>query len=108
AAGFLFCLAKIEAGGNPRWWLAAGIAAGLGLLAKYSAFFLGLGACVWLLAHPVMRRWLRAPWPWLGRIIAAAIFAPNLWWNDHHGWATFAFQFGRIGAGHFSPRYLVE
>jgi 4-amino-4-deoxy-L-arabinose transferase-like glycosyltransferase len=108
AAAFLFCLAKLRQTGNGRWWLAAGIAAGFGLLAKYTALFLGVEALAWLLLDRDARRWLLTAWPYLGGVLAALIFAPNLLWNADHGWMTFAFQFGRIGAGHLTARYLVE
>jgi hypothetical protein len=41
-------------------------------------------------------------------LISLLIFAPNLWWNWTHDWMTFAFQFGRIGAKHFTLRFLGE
>jgi 4-amino-4-deoxy-L-arabinose transferase-like glycosyltransferase len=107
AAAFCWSLAKVAETKDGRWWLAAGIAAGLGLLSKYSMFFLGLGAVVWLLASP-MRRWLASPWPYLGGVLALILFAPNLWWNQTHGWVTFAFQFGRIEGESFTLRYLFE
>jgi 4-amino-4-deoxy-L-arabinose transferase-like glycosyltransferase len=108
SAAFLFCLVKLRQTEKGRWWLAAGVAAGLGLLAKYTAFFLGAGALAWLLLDRDARRWLLTPWPYLGGALAGLIFAPNLLWNADHGWMTFAFQFGRIGTGHLTARYLVE
>ncbi len=107
SAVFFWTLAKVIETRDGRWWLAVGVAAGLGLLSKYSAFFLGLGTLVWLLASPPMRRWLLSPWPYLGGVLALILFAPNLWWNATHGWATFAFQFGRIEAEEFTLRYLL-
>ena len=107
AAVFCWGLAKLAETKDGRWWLAVGIAAGVGLLSKYSAFFLGFGALVWLLASP-MRRWLASPWPYLGGVLALILFAPNLWWNQTHGWVTFAFQFGRIEGESFTLRYLFE
>ena len=95
AAAFFFCLAKIAETGNGRWWLMAGLCAGLGLLSKYTALFLGVGAFAWLIASKPMRRWLISPWPYLGGVLALAVFAPNLLWNAHHGWATFAFHWLR-------------
>jgi 4-amino-4-deoxy-L-arabinose transferase-like glycosyltransferase len=107
-AGFLFFLAKVEQTGDGRWWLGVGVKGGLGLLAKYSGFFIGLGALVWLLASPRARSFLRTPWPWAGALVALIIFLPNLWWQSTHHWMTFAFQFGRVTGGHLTGRYLLE
>jgi 4-amino-4-deoxy-L-arabinose transferase-like glycosyltransferase len=108
AAGFVWALAKLQATGNGRWWLAVGIAAGLGLLAKYSALFLGAGTLLWLIVDTRHRRWLATPWPWLGAVLALALFAPNLLWQARHHWETFAFQFARVDTGGFTLRYLGE
>jgi 4-amino-4-deoxy-L-arabinose transferase-like glycosyltransferase len=108
AAAVLYALAKVDQTGKGAWWLAVGLAAGLGLLSKYTAFFLGAGIVVWLLMSPKARAWLFTPWPWLGGALAGLIFLPNLMWNASHDWATFAFQFGRIANGHFTLRFLFE
>ncbi len=108
SAAFVWCLAQLQATGNGKWWLAVGIAAGLGLLSKFSALFLGAGALIWLLADARMRHWLKTPWPYLGALLALLIFAPNLAWQSQHHWETFAFQFARVGAGHLSLRFLGE
>ena len=57
------------------------MAAGFGLLSKYTAFFLGLGMLFWLLAVPSERRWLGTFWPYLGAAIALLMFAPVILWN---------------------------
>jgi 4-amino-4-deoxy-L-arabinose transferase-like glycosyltransferase len=108
AAAFLWTLAKVDETQNGRWWLAVGAAGGLALLSKYTAFFLGAGALAWIVFVPSARRWLLSPWPYLGAVLAFAIFAPNLIWNAQHHWMTFAFQFGRVGAGRFTLRFLFE
>ncbi len=108
AAAFCWALAKIAETHDGCWWLAAGLAAGLGLLSKYTALFLGLGALVWLITSQSRRRWLLSPWLYLGGVLALVFFLPNLLWNEAHGWATFAFQFGRIGGEHFTLRFLFE
>ena len=108
SAAFLSCLARVQATQNGKWWLAAGIAAGLGLLSKFSALFLGAGALFWLIADRRQRHWLASPWPYLGAGLALLIFSPNLVWQSQHHWETFAFQFGRVGGGHLTLRYLVE
>jgi len=41
-------------------------------------------------------------------LLALAIFSPNLVWQAQHGWETFAFQFGRMGQGALTWRYLAE
>lgn len=108
SAAVFYGLARLHDGGSGRWWLAVGIAAGLGLLSKYTALFLGAGMLVWLLLSPKARPWLLSPWPYLGGVLALLIFVPNLLWNDSHGWETFVFQFGRIASGSFTLRFLFE
>ena len=108
SAMFLWTLAELQATEDGRWWIAAGAAGGLALLSKYTAFFLGAGALAWILFTREGRRWLASPWPYLGAALALAIFSPNVWWNASHHWETFVFQFGRVGAGHFTLRYLAE
>jgi 4-amino-4-deoxy-L-arabinose transferase-like glycosyltransferase len=107
-AGFLFLLTKLQQTGEARWWLWAGLAAGLGLLSKYSGFFVGAGGLLWLLANPKVRIWLRTPWPWLGGLLALLCFLPNLSWQARHDWMTFVFQFGRVTGGHLTARFLAE
>ena len=51
---------------------------------------------------------MASPWPYLGAGLALLIFSPNLVWQSQHHWETFAFQFGRVGGGHFTLRYLGE
>ena len=79
--------------GRPGWWLAAGVAAGLALDSKYTAFLLGLALAIWLLGW---RRDLLGRWQvWAGLVLALACFAPVAWWNALHGFASFAKQGGR-------------
>ncbi len=106
----LFALARLVATGDGRWWLAAGLAIGLSLASKYTGFLLAGGVGLWVIAVPAMRPWLRRPAPWLGGLIALGVFAPVLWWNACHGWASFAKQGGRAGVFDFAraPQYLGE
>jgi hypothetical protein len=92
--------------GSRAWWLAAGVAAGLACLSRYSALFLAPGVLLWLALSSDGRRQLRAPWPWLGAALALAVFAPNVAWNADHGWLTFAKQFGRARPAGFAPQFL--
>jgi hypothetical protein len=71
-------------------WLAFGVAAGVGLLSKHSMAVFGFGIFAGLLVTPA-RRALLTPWPWIGGLIAAALFTPHLWWQHVHGWPTAEF-----------------
>jgi 4-amino-4-deoxy-L-arabinose transferase-like glycosyltransferase len=108
SAAFVYFLARIEGEDDGRLWLGVGAAAGLGLLSKFSALFLGLGVLLWLILDRKARKWLLSPWPYLGAILAMLIFLPNLLWQSQHHWQTFAFQLARTGAGHFTLRFLGE
>lgn len=106
----LAALARFLASGNGTWLLAVGLAVGLALASKYTAVFLGASVALWLLAVPSLRVWLRRPWPWLGGVLALAVFTPVVAWNAAHDWASFAKQGGRVTG--FRPgqalNYLLE
>lgn len=102
----LWCLARARV--DDRWWLAAGAAAGLGVLSKYSTLFLGPGILLWLLTDPQRRTALTRPWLWLGGALAGLIALPNLVWNAQHHWETVAKQFGRIAPERFAPGHLPQ
>ncbi|HTC83890.1 MAG TPA: glycosyltransferase family 39 protein, partial [Rhizomicrobium sp.] len=101
SAAFVYFLARVEAEDDGRLWLGAGLAAGLGLLSKFSALFLGMGALAWLIFDRNARKWLFSPWPYLGAVLALLIFLPNLLWQTQNHWQTFVFQLARASAGHF-------
>jgi len=69
------------------WWLAAGLAAGLGLLSKYAMAYWILSALGFVLLLPGERRHLR---PLLAAIaLALVIYSPNLWWNWSNGFVSY-------------------
>ena len=107
-AALFYVLAKLVQTGNGQWWIAAGVVSGLALLSKYTGFFLGLGMLFWLLVAPSQRRWLLSFWPYLGGAIALLMFAPVVLWNAGHDWLSFRLQFGRVGSGGLTLRYLGE
>ena len=96
----LWAISRLQRGGDARWWLAIGLFAGLAMASKYTAALLWFGIILWLLVTPSLRHWLRHPMPWLGAIIAVAIFAPVFLWNANHDWASFGRQGGRLGDWH--------
>jgi hypothetical protein len=109
AASFvLFSLAKLLQTGRGAWWLAVGAAVGFGLLSKYTALFFGPAILIWLLVAPKQRRWLLSPWPYLGAIVALAMFAPVILWNAEHNWVSFVKQIGRARIEDFNPTFIAE
>jgi 4-amino-4-deoxy-L-arabinose transferase-like glycosyltransferase len=106
----LWALGRLCATGNGKWWLMAGLSAGLALDAKYTAALLAPAILLWLVATPSLRPWLRRPHPWAGAALAAACFAPVVLWNAAHGWASFARQGGRAAAWEpgRAPQFLLE
>jgi hypothetical protein len=107
-AAFFCCLARLQQSGDGKWWIWAGLAAGLSLLSKYSALFLVAGAFFWLVLSPRARAWLKTPWPWGGALLGLLIFMPNLYWQTTHNWETFAFQLSRVAGHQLTLRFVVE
>ncbi len=104
----LFFLAKLHETGRGAWWLAVGAAVGAALLSKYTALFFGPAILIWLAMSPAQRRWLASPWPYLGGLVALAVFSPVILWNADHGWVSFLKQFGRARVEGLTVRYIVE
>ena len=104
----LFFLAKVLETGRGAWWLAVGAAVGAALLSKYTALFFGPAILIWLVAVPKLRRWLLSPWPYLGGLVALAMFAPVILWNADHHWVSFLKQIGRARIEDFRPAFIAE
>ena len=75
---------------QPRWWLAFGVVAGLGLLTKETILFWGFALVAGLLLTP-QRSLLFTHWMLLGGLIALALVLPFPLWNAVNGWATFQY-----------------
>jgi 4-amino-4-deoxy-L-arabinose transferase-like glycosyltransferase len=101
-------LAQVLATGRGAWWLAVGLAVGVALLSKYTALFFGPAILIWLVAVPKLRHWLLSPWPYLGGLVALAVFSPVLMWNADHHWVSFIKQLGRARMEHFNPAFIAE
>ncbi|HEX3861588.1 MAG TPA: glycosyltransferase family 39 protein [Stellaceae bacterium] len=86
AALYAFIRAR-ELGSGIGWWLVAGIAAGLGLLAKYAMAYWLASAIALVLLVPDERRQLKRLL--LAVAIAVAIYLPNLWWNWSHAFVSY-------------------
>ncbi len=77
-------LAAVEE--EPRWWLLAGVAFGLGALTKFSVAFYVLAAAVPALGVSPLRRELASRWPWIGAAIAMVLSIPSIAGQIAHGW----------------------
>jgi 4-amino-4-deoxy-L-arabinose transferase-like glycosyltransferase len=71
---------------TPAAWLLAGLVAGVGLETKQTVVVLLAAVLIGLAAS--RRHVLRSQWPWAAGAVAAALWAPNLWWDATHGWAN--------------------
>jgi 4-amino-4-deoxy-L-arabinose transferase-like glycosyltransferase len=109
AVAMLWALVRLHQNADGRWWLAAGLFAGLALLSKFTAVMLAPAVLAFMVVPDWRRRWLASPYPWLAALIAVVVFLPVLIWNAQHDWASFRFQFVRAVATHeFSLRTVGE
>jgi Dolichyl-phosphate-mannose-protein mannosyltransferase len=88
-AGLALVVARVGRTGDCRWWLAGGMAVGLGVTDDHSAAFFAIAVFIGALLsggrQMVWNRWFAA-----GTAIAVAFEVPDLWWQAQHGWATIA------------------
>jgi hypothetical protein len=84
----LYFAARALREGSRRWYALLGIALGAALLSRFFSFALAGGIAI----AAIVGRYPRAlPRLALSLAIAAILFAPFLWWNATHDWATFTF-----------------
>ena len=100
AVAMLWALVRLRESNDARWWLAAGLFAGLALLSKFTAVMLVPAVLAFMLVPAWRRRWLASPYPWAAALIALVVFLPVLIWNAQHDWASFRFQLVRATATH--------
>src|SRR5882757_9889260 len=85
-AAALYAFIRAREPGGERWWIAVGITAGLGLLAKYAMAYWLLSAFGYVLLVREERRHL--PRLLGASLIALLLYLPNLWWNWHHDFVS--------------------
>lgn len=86
----LVVLAVVRAtGGHPRWWLAAGVVAGLTTWNRLLVAVVVASLAVGILALGP-RRSLRTPWLAAGAAAGLVIALPNLLYQATHGWPQLA------------------
>lgn len=73
-------------------WIFCGLFTGAALLSKYTMILVPAAVFLALVSSPQGRRELMRPSVWIGVLIAAAVFLPNIHWNATHDWKSFRFQ----------------
>ncbi len=76
-------------GWRDQWWAVSGIAAGLGLLSKYTMVFFFPSALWYMLSSHEGRLYLKSSAPWFGLLFALLLFLPNLLWNYSNHFVSF-------------------
>jgi dolichol-phosphate mannosyltransferase len=94
-AASLYFLERALIGNRFRAWWFAGLCLGLGMISKYTIALLGPVAAAFMVWDPQARRWWTRSEPYVGALLALAIFSPVIIWNAQHEWASFAFQTSR-------------
>lgn len=88
-----WCAIRLIRDDEPRWWLAIGLLAGLGMQTKYSMAFELAGVLAGVLLTDV-RRYLASGWFWAGGAVALLVFSPNLAWLIRHDFISYHFLQG--------------
>jgi dolichol-phosphate mannosyltransferase len=94
-AASLYFLERALIGNRSRAWWFAGVCLGIGMISKYTIALLGPVAVAFMAWDSQSRRWWTRSEPYVGALLALAIFSPVIIWNAQHEWASFAFQTSR-------------
>lgn len=100
SVAMFWSLVRLAESRDGRWWLAAGLFAGLSLLSKFTAVMFAPAVLAFALVPDWRSRWLRSPYLYLAVLVVVLVFSPVLIWNAQHDWATFRFQLVRATANH--------
>lgn len=73
-----------------RWWLAVGVFVGLGMMSKYAMLFFVASLAIAMVWVPALRGQARTAGPWVAALVAAAFYAPNVWWNWSNDFVSYA------------------
>ncbi len=79
------CVATALLRDRPRWWLVAGVVAGIGIEDDYLILTLLAALVIGIVVTSGHRATSKTRWPWLGGVIALVIWAPNLIWQFANG-----------------------
>jgi len=105
-AALLYFLERALLAGRASAWWWAGLSLGLGMLSKYTISMVVPAAFIFMVWDAQARRWLTHWRPYAALALAAVLFAPVIYWNATHEWASFAFQTSRRLAE--KPRFSLH
>lgn len=99
-----------EGGRGVRYWLLAGVLAGLTAMSKLNGLLVLPSVLLYVCLVPTARHWLKHPAPYIASAIALALFTPFVWWNHTHENAFWIHihAMGTRGDNGFTLRYLGE
>jgi hypothetical protein len=75
---------------DPRWWLWAGVVAGVGFENKSLLAFLLFAVAVGVVVEPSARHHLTSRWLWAGVVAALLLPLPNVIWEAENCWPQLA------------------
>jgi 4-amino-4-deoxy-L-arabinose transferase-like glycosyltransferase len=85
--------------GRLRWWIATGIALGVGLNAKYTILLQGVAIATFLLLHREARRRAAGAGPYLALGVALLLVLPHGLWVIARGFPTISYVAERARSG---------
>ncbi|HEX4005525.1 MAG TPA: glycosyltransferase family 39 protein [Acidobacteriaceae bacterium] len=85
-----WCVIRLLKSENPRWWLAIGLFAGLGLMTKYAILFYIFAVLAGFLLTSA-RRFLLSRYFVAALLLTTLICLPNLLWQAHHQFISYDF-----------------
>ncbi len=101
----LLAVTKLLTRSDPRWWIAVGGLAGLGMDAKWNIGFLVAGLGLGFALTPAAWPLLRSRYLVCGAVLFAVLAAPDFVWQALHGWPNFA-VFGHLNQQAWQNRAL--
>lgn len=93
-----------------RWWILAGLAAGGGMLSKYTMLLFFFSSLGYLLTSSMHKGILKQPRYWMAALLALLLFLPNVGWNAAHGFVSFLHtrDNANLGGSLFHPLHMLE
>ncbi len=85
-----YCVVRLLATEDARWWMGIGAGIGFGMLCKYTMGFFALSIVAGVLLTPA-RRYFKSKWLWIGVGLSILIWLPNVLWQAQHNFVSLDF-----------------